>query len=149
MQKNTLLTDLGRCRAWCVSLMFAALVLGPVACSSEPPLPPLHPVKGKVTFDGNPVNAGHVTLHPIQAEENPRLMAGEIKNGEFQIHTGGKSGAPLGKYKVTITPPMVPSEQGTAVPNFNEKYRDSMQTPIEFEVIATPDASRYDLKLKK
>ncbi|MBI1832449.1 MAG: hypothetical protein HYR84_13480 [Planctomycetes bacterium] len=145
-------TPARRWRLFAGWFVFTLAVIAPMACNSEPPLPPLHPVKGRVTFENNPVAAGNVVLHPVQAETNPRLMSGEIKaTGEFEIFTGGKSGAPLGKYKVVVTPPTVPTQQtkGAAAPNFDVKYQDPKKTPLEFEVIESPAGGRYDLKLNK
>jgi hypothetical protein len=105
------------------------------------------PVRGKVTVGNETVSEGNVTLVPASAgDEKGVLSAGQIKNGEYVIYSGGKEGAPEGSYNVTVTPPMMPS-QGGGMPKtpFNSKYSDAKKTPLKLTV---PSAS-YDLKLEK
>jgi len=123
-----------------------------VGCG-EPAAPPNAPVKGKVTIDGKPLTAGNVSLisqTPPPAGMQASMSAGQINSsGEFEIFTAGKSGAPVGKYKVSVTPSMVPGGAGQDAPQIDMKYRDVSQTPLMFEVVEKPDAGRYDLKLDK
>src|SRR5579875_2419117 len=134
----------------------AALGLVP-GCGKK--LPSLTPVTGKVTVGGQPLTAGQVTLTPdagIAADksETPTagLSAGQIDStGAYKIFTSGKPGAPPGKYKVTVTPSMVPSSGAKTAPafGFDHKYANPRDTPLRIEVVpnAAPDA--YDLKLSK
>jgi hypothetical protein len=97
-----------------VVLVCLALVPG---CGKK--LLPMAPVSGKVTVDGKPLTACQVVLVPdigIPSVENrkgdttPGLSTGTIdSNGEYTIATAGTDGAPLGRYKVTVMPSMVPS----------------------------------------
>src|SRR2546423_9761382 len=74
--------------------------------------PALAPVSGKVTVDGQALTSGNVVLTP----EDPKQIAKDIpapagqieSNGTYEIQTGGQRGAPLGKYKVTVTPATMP-----------------------------------------
>jgi hypothetical protein len=119
--------------------------------------PPLAPVKGKVTVDSQPVTSGHVSLVPVQqgagtAGMSPGsggMSAGTIDSGgNYTIFTGGKEGAPTGKYKVTVNPTMVPTgDKGAPARPYNELFTNARTTTIEIEVVATPEAGRYDLKL--
>ena len=120
-------------------------------CGSADTLPPLSPVKGKVTLDGAPLTAGQVGLHPEKIDPAVKVppSGGQIDaNGNYEVFTGGKSGAPLGKYKVVVTPLMVPM-QGAAPPAIGQKYMTDTQTPLSYEVVATPTDGQYDLKLAK
>lgn len=133
------------------------LVLG---CSKDHPMAS---ISGKVTVDGKPLSGGHVSFIPDvpQGDEGVReasktptggLSAGEIgSDGTYKIYTGGKEGAPLGKYKVTVTPSMVPPTDATEAPplEFNKKFSDAQSTPLKKEVVASPKAGDYDLKLTK
>jgi len=107
------------------------------------------PVSGKVTVDNTPLTGGNVTFHPTTEDKSKAgLSAGQIdSNGNYKIFTGGKEGVPPGKYKVTVTPPMVPMSGATSMPKaeFADKFRDSKTTPLE---ITVPGGS-YDLKLTK
>jgi hypothetical protein len=107
----------------------------------------LVPVRGKVMVGTETVAEGNVTLVPSSAgDEKGVLSAGQIKNGEYVIYSGGKEGAPEGNYKVTVTPPMMPT-QGGGMPKtpFNSKYSDAKKTTLTLTV---PSAN-YDLKLEK
>jgi hypothetical protein len=137
-------------RAWRAGsvVLVAALTLG---CGGEPAAAPNAPVKGKVTLDGQALTGGNVTFQsqtPPPAGMQANMSAGQINSsGEFEIFTAGKSGAPVGKYKVSVTPSMVPG--GTGAAEIPMKYRDLNQTPFEFEVVEKADPGRYDLKLEK
>jgi hypothetical protein len=114
---------------------------------------PLAPVSGKVTVDGQAITSGQVSLIPLEktADSSAGLSAATIdSSGAYTISTGGKPGAPQGKYKVTVTASMVPAG-GTAPPvaPFNRVYQDSAQTTLRIEVINNPEDGRYDLKLTR
>jgi hypothetical protein len=127
-----------------VVLVWAALGAG---CK---PSVTLAPVSGKVTMDGQPVTAGQVSLIPMDDKTLKDLCTGSIENGEYKIFTGGSEGAPLGKYKVTVTPSMVPTG-GAKSPSmpFNRKFSEANSTPLTIEVVSSPAAGAYDLKLTK
>jgi hypothetical protein len=129
--------------------------------------PPLAPVSGKVTVAGQPLTSGQVSLildvgNPAQEKEKKTegefaTMTGSPSTGQigsdgtYKIFTSGKEGAPLGKYKVTVTPSMMPSSDPKKPPpvGFNRSYGDPKNTPLKFEVVASPAAGTYDLKLNK
>ncbi|MCI0681531.1 MAG: hypothetical protein L0Y71_05465 [Gemmataceae bacterium] len=119
-----------------------------------PALPPMVPVEGSVTVDGAPVTSGQVSFVPVSAEPDKPVPPsnGQIDaSGSYRIFTGGKAGAPAGKYKVTVTPSMVPMQGATSMPKtpFNERFRDLNKTTLQIEVAADKAAGAYDLKLTK
>ena len=133
----------------CLLLVLAA-ALG-AGCNPHS-LPPMAPVKGTVTLDGQPVTAGQVSFIPTDKTDTAGLSSGTIgTDGAYEIHTGGASGAPLGKYKVTVTTSTVPVPGATTMPMaaWGAQYKDPMKTPLNFEVVNNPEAGRYDLKLTK
>jgi hypothetical protein len=71
------------------------------------------------------------------------------EDGTYEIFTGGKSGAPLGKYKVLVTTVTVPTDKGKGGPTFDKKYTDAAKSKLGFEVVASAEAGRYDLQLSK
>lgn len=131
-----------RCR---LLVLFAAVV------GCNPSGASLTPVKGKVTVDGQPVTSGHVVYVPTDATDTAGLSAGTIdSNGEYTISTGGKSGAPLGKYKVMVSPNTVPVQGATAPAGaFNAQYQDPKKTPLTKEVVSSAAPGAYDLQLTK
>src|SRR5262249_37969808 len=111
------------------------------------------PVQGKVTLSGPPVTPGQVSFLPAEGEAKAgNMSAGQIgSDGTYTIYTAGKAGAPPGKYKVTVTPTMVPMEGASKKPSlpFDQKYGDPRKTPLTVDVVASPAPGAYDLKLTK
>jgi hypothetical protein len=131
---------------------YCLVVLLAVAAGCKPSGPPLAPVQGKVTVDGQSVTSGQVSYLTTDATNTAGLSAGKIdSNGEYTIYTSGQSGAPLGKYKVTVTPSMVPTQGATGMPStpINAQYQDQSRTPLTKEVVANAAAGAYDLPLTK
>lgn len=120
-------------------------------------------VSGKVTVDDKPLSGGSVTFIPDVplGQEGTReasklgtsgASVGQIgPDGTYKIYTGGKEGAPLGDYKVTVSPSMVPSPDAKDAPatGFHKKYSDAHDTPLKMKVVASPKPGEYDLKLTK
>ncbi len=136
-------------------VVLAGLILV-VGCGKK--LPPMSPVSGKVTLDGQALTAGQVALIPdvgIPTQESAKdqpptagLSAGQIgSDGTYKIFTAGKEGAPAGKYRVTVTPSMMPSADPKTPPAvaFSRDFTDPRNTKLRIEV---PSGS-YDLKLTK
>jgi hypothetical protein len=118
--------------------------------------PSLAPVSGKVTLtNGNPVTTGTVTYKPDKAKGNTSTAEarGEINSsGEYTLTTDGKPGAPPGKYKVTVysaEPPSNDPAKMTAKQKYfvNPTFADAGTTPLEKEVVTSPAAGAYDLKV--
>ena len=95
------------------SLVLALTVL--IGCQDDKPkgeLPPLHPAKGKVVSNGQPVSGGGVQFR-TDPESPDLVVSAEVKaDGTFELQTVhtisskfGK-GAPAGTYKVTYQPPL-------------------------------------------
>ncbi len=134
---------------WGCLLLTGLLVLS--GCGG-PVLPPLVPVEGKVTVDGQDLTSGQVVLVFKEATPNAPPSVGQIESGgTYKVATGGKNGAPLGKYKILVNPPMLPPASGTGPPKipFHKKYSKLETTPLAFEVVANPQPGAYDLKLTK
>jgi hypothetical protein len=134
--------------------LLVLLALFPLGgCGKSANLPPLAPVKGKVTLDGAPVTSGQVTLIPLSLEKDKEAppSTGQIgSNGEYEITTGGQAGAPLGQAKAFVSPSMVP-QGGAKAPTggWSPKYSDPTKTPLKFTVVEKAAPGTYDLKLTK
>ena len=137
-----------------VLLLGAALAAGCGGSSVK-----LVPVSGKVTVGGQPVTSGQVSFLPATEGEGVHAKAaagsapasGQIEaNGEYKLFTNGKEGAPPGKYKVIVTPSMVPTG-GTKAPTtpYNAKFSDAKLTNLTKEVVSGAPAGAYDLALTK
>lgn len=84
------------------------------------------PVSGKVTKGGVPVSGVGVTLVGVEGTEAMGLRGSTNAEGVFTISAaGGMDGAPKGKYKVLLIPPVGQpdySKMGPGGPKPAEKY---------------------------
>lgn len=127
----------------------ASLVAVVVAAGCEPSGPKLYPVSGKVTLkDGTPVKYGHVILHADRSKGNntQEVSQGTIRNGEYTINTGGRSGAPPGAYKVSIEAADEVDEKNPYFTKWfaDEKYVSPDTSGLTMEVAENPALGRYD-----
>lgn len=118
----------------------------------------LIPVTGQVTLDGEPLKAGSVTFHPDGGKGNrtQHIPAGMVEGGVYVVFTNGVKGAPPGPYKVTVTATdfsgKAPPKTATAqVPKslIAERYGAKTTTPLEVEVVPSPAAGAYNLKVSR
>jgi hypothetical protein len=146
----------------CIAAFTACLIL--IGCSGSGKTVSLVPASGKVTVDGKALTAGTVTLHPDSSKGNNEKYSptGQIdQSGNFKLTTDGRDGAPVGWYKVSVTQGMsmsMPSDLGVATDptkalgnkaSFNSKYQNADSSGISLEVVATPPAGGYEIKLTK
>lgn len=75
-------------------------MLALVGCGKEAPYTGAKrfPVKGKVTFDGEPIDGGTISF--IQQDEKSRPAGGPIANGEYSVPE--EQGPNAGSYRVEI-----------------------------------------------
>jgi hypothetical protein len=126
--------------AWLTS----ALVFGVVGCGgNETGLKVVaFPVKGKVTFDGQPAAGAFVVFHPRTAakpgEEVLKPRATVQPDGAFTLSTASDGdGAPAGEYDVTVqwTKPVKQGPDLVAGPNVIPKaYAEPATTPLHVTV---------------
>jgi hypothetical protein len=112
------------------------------------------PVKGKVTQDGQPLTTGSLVFKPDAAKGNsskfePSSAIGS--DGSYSLFTKEKEGAPLGWYKVGViaeqeNPNDPYAARKSLVP---PRYNDAESSGLGVEVVASPAADAYDLKLAK
>jgi hypothetical protein len=136
----------------CVRILILSLAL--VGCDSSG-LGRVVPVQGKVTLNGAPLSAGSLVFKPDAAKGNNSTLqpASDIAaDGTYNLFTKEKPGAPLGWYKVGVvaegpasaTDPYAPRKSLLA-----QKYNDPETSGLAVEVVTTPRAGDYDLKLTK
>lgn len=106
-----------------------AVAVGLAGCGS--PVEPLTPFTGTVTLAGKPVAGGVVILHADATKGNttkhePR---GEIRpDGQFEVSTAGRPGAPAGAYKVTVIVPGAAPKSAAK----NPYARPTLVTRVEY-----------------
>ena len=121
-------------------------------CGSGEDLPATTPVKGKVTYQGQPVPKGTVTFQPA----NGRPATGQIQpDGTFVLSTfGDKDGAIPGKHAVMIVsqdgdPTKMPSSPGYVPPKelVPSKYGSIDTSGLE-TTVTKEKKDGYDFELK-
>jgi hypothetical protein len=81
-------------------LLAIALVFG---CGTGDELGRRYPVRGTVTYKGQPLETGRITFTPIANDGSARVATGTIRQGSYTLSTaGGDDGALPGKYGVPI-----------------------------------------------
>ena len=92
----------------------AGLLSGCGSGAGQPDFPDLHPAKGVIKRDGQPVKGGSVRFTPDPDKPDFVVNAEVGADGTYALTTvrttdsrgERKTGAPVGTYKVTYTPPL-------------------------------------------
>lgn len=140
-----------------------------LGCGSGADMPPMAPVKGKVTLYGKPHKKGIVTYEPQGGGPSGSSLTDE--NGDYEIWTSGFKGAVIGNHTVRVTtvveastaPP--PSEMSSDDPNYaaqalggpaaykqSEKNKEPVpakynkNSELKFEVKSGSNTNNLDLK---
>jgi hypothetical protein len=104
-------------------------------------------VTGKVTFQGEPVEEGQITF------ENPE--AGQVNSGQLGAGGAYSTELPAGKYKVSVSPPLVETKgTGDSPPdmvpkkmkNLPRKYWVQESSGLAAEV--SKEQRKFDFELK-
>lgn len=132
------------------------LIVGLATCGcSDSKSVKLLSVSGKVTLENVPLTAGVVTFTPDTSKGNSQqaIPSGTIDDqGVYRLQTSDvkdmKDGAPVGWYKVSVNTSM-PSMNPTKGVSINVRYTNPATSGLAVEVVASPAAGAYDLKLTK
>ena len=136
--KNTLF-EKGLLLAGMAAIGFLGLLPGCGGSSSN--LPPLAPVSGKVTLDGNPLPRGTVTFIPDESKgtKGPTAVGQIGPDGRFTLQTAQQPGAVLGHHKVRVRARQeakTPQEEGKEPSLIPLKYENENTSGLTFEVKA-------------
>lgn len=121
------------------------------------------PVTGRLTLDGIPITAKTtiVLFQPDASKGNtsPFEATGTVDaKGNYTLNTKGKIGAPPGWYKVAVSarddaspvhPKDAKGQRPVAHSLLPSKYGLAKSSGLSIEVVETPAAGAYDLKLSK
>ncbi len=117
----------------------AIAVLAAVSgCGSGSPLH-LAPVRGTVTYRGEPLRHGEVVFAPQGATPGPQAVGHIRPDGSFRMRTAGRNGAVLGNHVATVHCRRKVSEEEARNLVIGEslipdRYWKEDQTPLRFEV---------------
>jgi len=112
------------------------------------------PVSGKVAAGGQAIKKGSVSFRPDASKGNKTLHhpTGDIDaEGNYQLYTIGKPGAPPGWYKVLVFADANPNPRPGVEPQWlhHVKYTSEGSTDVLLEVVENAPAGTYDLKLSR
>ena len=120
-------------------------LLACAGCSGAKAVPEkLIAVKGKVTVKGQPLAHGSILLMPDKELGNTSASqpSGAIKDGDFELSTADRPGAPAGAYKVAI----IANEPASSVAPVrwiaNPRYA-SDRSGLHAQVVENPAAKAY------
>jgi hypothetical protein len=93
----------------------ATILLALTGCTDHPALAP---VSGRVTLDGQPLPRGMVQFVPVaEAAREAPTAVGEIgADGTYELKTGDRAGALVGKHRVRIEARAVPKNEADTLP---------------------------------
>jgi len=135
------------------SVLACCLIALVTACSSDP-VGHTVPVRGTVTVAGKQLKSGSIAFWPDADKGNSsKFEAGSPidENGNYELFTHGKVGAPLGAYKVTVSA-QEPSDPKNPYsrPKFlvPDAYRTKESTPLRIEVVNNPTPQAYEIIMK-
>lgn len=124
-----------------------------IGCGTAADSPPLIPVAGKITFDGQPATEGAVTFRDeVAGKFQP--SGGINPDGTFKLMSGPSEGAPAGHYRVVVfvrKTPRTPSGEMAGLPKVivNPKFTDPLRTPLQVEVKEGAPPGHYDFSVTK
>ncbi len=135
-----------------VILVFLIAAFGSAGCGSGSGVQ-LTEVRGKVTFNGEPIESGQITFTPT-AGTSSGAAAGEIKNGEYSIPAS--EGPMVGTHSVSIrasrktgkqVPAAMPAPEGTMIDVTEEyiPYNYNFQTELKAELTAGENTKDFAL----
>jgi hypothetical protein len=148
------------------SLAAAVLALLAAGCGGEGG-PTLVPVKGTVTFNGEPLEGATVTFIP-EVTNAEQTSGGDVTGpqGNFKIKYRDRAGLAAGKYKVLVDKKYFPKgvkipevfkddpgmlalpEMGFTKESLPTAYLDPAKTPLSAEVSAAGGMFDFDVKGK-
>jgi hypothetical protein len=143
-----------------------------IGCGDDRPsdMPPLQPVVLTFIQDGVPLSDAIVTLYSTDPNFKWSVGGGTEETGQVVLMTNGRyTGAPEGKYKITVDkvvrngPPVpkeseLPEDEEQRQKIFNDidkqtsitriidkKFLEEKSTPLEFDVVKGKNTQTFDL----
>jgi hypothetical protein len=140
-------------RAWVFVVLGAVLAGAGCGKQARPGELPVYPVKGRVTFQGEPMPFAVVTFYPADQPFAQALKsrATADQGGNYQLTTYEfNDGAPAGEYAVVLyVPPKQPDPYALEAPNppdrLKRAYLDPAKSKLRFTI--RPEPNTIDIGL--
>jgi hypothetical protein len=145
-----------------VKRLSGLIVLVAVGCGDGSDSDKIYPVRGQITFDGQPLVEESTTVlfqpDAARGNEGSSVAVGTVdRDGNYTVKTNGKNGASPGWYKVVVTALAETPQHATGPKDARSRpvarsllparYGLARTTPLEVEVVAEPEDGAYDLSL--
>jgi hypothetical protein len=142
------------------TLRILALLI--VGCGDGSEIDEIYPVRGQISFDGEPLVEESTTVLFVpdadRGNESSFDAVGTVdRDGAYTVRTKGMNGACPGWYKVVVTAladtpqhPTGPADSkrhAVARSLLPARYGQAQTTPLAVEVVDEPDDGAYDLEL--
>jgi hypothetical protein len=130
--------------------VFVTASIGLSGCGESGPR--LSPVSGSIALkNGKIVKHGYLNFHPDAAKGNTSkdVAIGYIRDGQYEMKTGERSGVLPGWYKVTVDAANENDPKNPYVTEWfaEERYTDKERSKLIFQVVESPEVGRYNLTL--
>lgn len=126
---------------WTIGTAVGVMLL--IACGCGSSDLPLAGVCGTVTYQGKPLDHGQVIFTLEKSASGGRSVpsvGGITHNGSYEMRTGARKGAPLGRFIVTVHCHKIPTEEERQalriMPSLIPTKYCNEQSPLRFEVNA-------------
>jgi hypothetical protein len=145
-----------------ISAAFASVAMAAIILSGCGPSGPSYwPIRGRVTFQGEPIAAGQIRF--CDPKSGVDVVQPFETDGRYVIITGKRKGLPEGRYQVAIIPKLdfskvkcdknglpVPSTMPSAAErhpaNIPQKYHDPATSGLT--VIVKPESNTFDVDMQ-
>lgn len=131
-------------------LLAMLLALSGCGENTSLPGPEPQPVKGKVTYRGEPAAGFLVVFNPLEKWEGPVFAPSAVTNadGEFQLHSyADNDGAPVGEYAVTFQwPKEVVTDDPDDAPERIDRLHGAFSNPQESQFKVTVSEGENSLE---
>lgn len=106
--------------------------------------PDLAPARGRITYNGKPMETGYVTTQPASSFADPAI--GALKaDGEFELVTNGRPGAAIGEHRLAVMALTNDFPPKQLVP---ARYGDTRTTPLTITVTSDGAENVFEFDLK-
>jgi hypothetical protein len=125
------------------------ILIGAAGCGKK-----YYPADGQVVFkDGTPLSGGIVYFEPLDATARTSARADIHSDGTFQLGTEVQGdGAPEGRYRVTIIPPLAPPaqrEKKQAPEVIHPRYQHPETSGLEYTVTSDPGKNHFRIEVDR
>lgn len=135
-------TRTGSSRRLAVAACLFGGMLFAAGCGGRSDLPPVAPVHGVVTYEGQPLPRGMVYFVPTAADAKAPMASGEIgPEGKYVLYTSDQKGALVGSHRVRVFATEKPKDETDTFPKLliPERYNDEATSGLTYDVKAGVD----------